>query len=188
MNPVLNSSVDMGWQTPESFLELVRAVKPIAFDPCTVSSNPTKAAFYCPHDEGYNSLEVNWAEALWWKDLPKGLTFVNPPYGDELPAWIEKVVTEARAGVEQILLVPSRTDTRWYAKAFLHASCTLHWAGRIQFLDAATGLPRMSKDKKTGKLVKQSAAFPSVVFYYGPDVADFTNAFAGKGIFCRPGY
>jgi hypothetical protein len=179
----------MGWQTPESYLELVRKVGPILFDPCTVSSNPTKAAYYVPHDKGANALAflVSWAKHVQSFRLQghQGLTFVNPPYGDALPGWTEKVLEETAQGLEVVFLVPARPDTRWHNRALHEADCTLFHGKRIQFLDAATGKPRMTQCKKTGKWTKNSAAFPSSTFYFGPNVDKFRAAFAGQGTFVK---
>jgi hypothetical protein len=186
MQEVLISSKDMGWQTPPEFLDLVRKVGPIALDPCTTIKNPTGARrFATPEAEptgddgffltypfgvvGLNGLGFPWR--VWTQN--HGLAFVNPPYGRALPGWIDKCIEEARLGAEIILLVPARTDTKWFQRVYPRADVTLLWSGRIKFIDAATG--------RQG----DAAAFPSAVFYFGTRVGSFERAFTGRGLFVR---
>lgn len=170
MNPKLNSSVKMDWQTPDSFLALVRQVDPISLDPCTTAENPTGAATWCtgllmrmtnPQSVIDDGLSIPWGAAG-----GGGLVYVNPPYGRELPKWVEKCREEAIEGCEIILLVPARTDTKWWQSAYRSADMTLLWRGRIRFKGAESPAP-----------------FPSAVFYFGPRAELFRDVFDGKGLF-----
>lgn len=66
--------------------------------------------------------------------------FVNPPYSDILP-WMEKAALEARAGKVVVLLVPSRTDTRWWHEYAMKAKEIRFIRGRLKFGNATTGAP-----------------------------------------------
>jgi hypothetical protein len=161
VHAALNSSVKMDWQTPDSLLELVRKVGPIALDPCTVSDNPTQARAICtPANDG---LQVEWSRVT--RTWP-GLVYVNPPYGRELHKWIAKCVVEGRDGAEIVLLTPARTDTNWTHMAATSAQVTLFWKGRLKFKGA-----------------KDAAPFPSALFYWGPRHERFREVFAGRGLF-----
>lgn len=99
------------------------------------------------------------------------LVYVNPPYGDALPLWSQKITAEARAGLEIVALVPARTDTAWFNTLYSACSDLLLWRGRLTFLGA-----------------KHPAPFPSAVFYFGVRsraTVSFEAAFAGKGIFTQ---
>ena len=152
MNASLLSSVDMGWQTPQSELAYVRRVGPIGLDPCTTRDNPVGAPSYfaLPND----------GLILEWTGL--GLVFVNPPYGRELPAWINKCTISAEAGVEIIALVPARTDTRWWHGMTPDAICFRK--GRIRFVGAPS-----------------SAPFPSAYVYWGQNPSEFKDVFIDIG-------
>ena len=81
----------MDWRTPEEYLDLVRAVGPIALDPATHISNPTKAeTFFAPFDgslpEVGQILGSCGLRAAWPRS---GLAFINPPYGPHLSGPIE---------------------------------------------------------------------------------------------------
>ncbi len=152
MNKALNSSVKMDWQTPENVLELVRQVGPIALDPCTSAENPTGAVlFFTEEDDGLSQ--------PWTKAAP-GLVFVNPPYGRALPKWAGKCIQEAELGAEIILLVPSRTDTRWWHKAANATTCCAFWKGRMTFKGAPSTAP-----------------FPTCLFYFGKRWERFNEVF-----------
>jgi hypothetical protein len=168
VNPALNASVKMDWQTPESFLELVRKVGPIALDPCTVPENPTGASVWCtgklrqmtnPPRTIDDGLDAPWA--MW---SVGGLVYVNPPYGRALPKWVDKCIAEAERGAEIILLVPARPDTKWFRRLFQSATGVLFWSGRIRFRGATAGAP-----------------FPSLVAHWGPNHARFREVFGPFG-------
>lgn len=159
MDACLNSSKRMDWQTPDNVLELVRKIAPVALDPCTTADNPCGASKFL-HQEG---LFVHW-EPLTPADPFAGLVYVNPPYGRELKHWIEKCCNEGSLGCHIILLVPSRTDTAWYDRAISSANAVCDWRGRLRF-----------------KGSKDSAPFPSVLFYWGPSPHLFCHVFQDHG-------
>jgi hypothetical protein len=43
-----------------------------------------------------------------------GVVFCNPPYGREIGKWTRKAVEQAAQGKTIVLLIPSRTDTKWW--------------------------------------------------------------------------
>ncbi|BAU13772.1 hypothetical protein LEP3755_43130 [Leptolyngbya sp. NIES-3755] len=92
-----------------------------------------------------------------------GKVFVNPPYGNALKDWANKVAIEYESGnAQQILfLVPSRTDTQWYKRLSEYPRCNIH--GRLKFLNA----------KNKGN----AAPFPSVLFYLGKRKSRFREYF-----------
>lgn len=146
LNDSLLSSVKHDWCTPPLVLDRVRRVGPIALDPCTSPANP------CGAEASYS---LHGLSLPWW-----GLAFVNPPYGRELVKWADKVVEEAARGIEIIMLVPSRTDTRWWGHAFEAAQACALWRGRITFVGAPSAAP-----------------FPSCLFYFGARRRRFSLAF-----------
>lgn len=152
MNPALHSSKDHTWQTPDEVLERVRQLGRISLDPCTTKANPTNAAAFC----ATRGRGLSWHASA----IGDGPCFVNPPYGRDLPLWVDKAIEEAAHGLEIILLVPARTDTQWFDRA-LHSSQALAlWRGRITFKGADAGAP-----------------FPSALFYWGRRRWDFARAF-----------
>lgn len=146
----LMSSVKHDWCTPPLVLERVRRLAPIGLDPCTTRENP------CGAESIYliNGLDLPWTDY--------GLVYVNPPYGRTLPLWAHKAVKEASNGAEIVMLVPARTDTRWWGLAYDACQSVALWKGRLTFVGAPAPAP-----------------FPSCLFYYGPDRRKFGQAFRG---------
>lgn len=79
-------------------------------------------------------------------------TFLNPPYGDELPLWLEACVRQAQQGCSVVALVPARLDTAWWCDAEDAAHEQRRIRGRIKF--------------KGGK---SCAPFPSAVLVFRPE-------------------
>lgn len=66
--------------------------------------------------------------------------FVNPPYS-EIGPWMEKAVLEHTAGKIVVMLVPSRTDTRWWHNHAMLASEIRFVKGRLKFGGAKHNAP-----------------------------------------------
>lgn len=84
------SSMTDEWRTPASLYERLNKEFHFDFDPC-------------PIDAKFDGLQVNWG----------AVNFVNPPYS-QIAKWIEKAYREFKKGKVVVLLIPSRTDTRWW--------------------------------------------------------------------------
>lgn len=153
----LMSSEKMDWRTPEILLALVRGMGTIGLDPCA-DENPEH------HFAAYNLTEADDGLEHSWDAYGGSLVYVNPPYGRVLPAWIDYCNEFGEEGVEIILLVPSRTDTRWFRSATEAADARCLWHGRLTFQGA-----------------EHSAPFPSAVFYYGQDPWLFCSVFQDVG-------
>ena len=157
---VLHSSEKMDWRTPSDVLDLVRGVGIIGLDPCaTLDKKHHFAAFNLTEDD--DGLEHDWSTYVG----EDALVFVNPPYGRALPHWVEMCATEAEScDIEIVLLVPSRTDTRWFRLASESADARCLWYGRLRFEDAPS-----------------SAPFPSACFYWGPSPYLFASIWSDAG-------
>jgi phage N-6-adenine-methyltransferase len=114
----------------------------IELDPCTVASNPCGAeTFYTPDDDGI--LQLWNAQRI----------YINPPYGKTIRHWVYKGLEVARSGAKVIMLVPGRTDARWFQEALLNAASALLFAGRLKFHSTLNG-------------DETDAPFPSVALAY----------------------
>jgi DNA N-6-adenine-methyltransferase (Dam) len=82
-----------------------------------------------------------------------GRVFMNPPYGSEVPKWVERLLESHKSGevTEAIALLAARTDTRWFNALDEWPVCFV--TGRLSFLGANT--------------TSGSAMFPSAIFYLG---------------------
>lgn len=144
------------YETPQWLVERIRTAfgGTIDLDPCTTLKNPVGATrFYAPPDDGI---------ALPWHSER---IYVNPPYGRTIRHWAQKAIQEAWA-CQVILLVPARTDARWFQELAREANRVIFIAGRIQFVTG--GAPG-------------NAPFPSALVGLNHDLA----ALADLGWYCR---
>jgi hypothetical protein len=107
-----------------------------------------------------NGLDKPWAGNVW----------LNPPYAQPAIAhFADKMVSEWERGevTGAIVLTHNYTDTAWFQKLARAASAICFTRGRVRFVSP------------TGELAAptQGQAF----FYFGHDVAAFTEGFADVG-------
>lgn len=145
--------------TPRHIVERVLRlwdVERITLDPCSPTDDPTTAPVPAEsyYTEATDGLVHEWS----------GLVYMNPPYGDEIEAWVRKLVTEYDAlNVEEaVALVPARTDTGWFDLLWQFPICFVR--GRLKFGDATN-----------------SAPFPSAIVYLGSNPRGFRAAFGAIG-------
>ena len=155
---VMGSSASPEWYTPAHIAALVVDVFDVVdVDPCWHPDSPVRARItYTAEDDG---LARPWL----------GRVYLNPPYGRAIDGWIEKLVTEHKAGnvTEAVALVPARVDTAWFRRLDAYPRCFV--SGRLRFANA-----------------DHPAPFPSAIVYLGPNVERFYRAFADLGgIFVR---
>lgn len=117
LNRVIFSSASNEWHTPADTYRDLDNEFHFSDDPCPLGGN-------------VNGLMREWQSPC----------FVNPPYS-EIGRWMEKAMLEWNAGKTIVLLVPSRTDTRWWHKFAMKASEIRFIRGRLKFGGATTGAP-----------------------------------------------
>lgn len=154
INAGMFTSATPEWYTPRHIIDRVLRVfgGEIDLDPCSNSADPGEANV--PANDYYTALTDGLAQQ--WH----GRVYMNPPYGDEVSQWVARL-TEAYEGGEideAIALLPARTDTNWFRPLGDHVIAFIR--GRLRFSGA-----------------ENSAPFPSVVVYLGPDRDGFTKAF-----------
>ena len=129
------SSNRMDWKTPP---EVVLGASAWAWGQGQVPDIDAAAAdsdaavvprFICPEQD---ALSQDWPGKVW----------LNPPYGGQLSRWIEKAYEESTKDASVLMLIPSRTDTRWFQRiVWPTASKLLFLGGRIKFLGAPSSAP-----------------------------------------------
>jgi|ERR1035437_2232042 hypothetical protein len=118
MNRALFTSARGDWKTPKAVYQTLDAEFHFDFDPC-----PSKPTF--------NGLEIQWGD----------VNFVNPPYGREIGKWISKAYSQYREGKIVVLLIPSRTDTKWWHEYIMKAQEIRFIKGRLKFDDQENSAP-----------------------------------------------
>jgi len=143
------------WYTPDDIINRVlKTFETIDLDPCSNShlTPCIPAAKHFTKDD--NGLSKKW----------HGRIYMNPPYGREIKAWVEKLISEYLQGniIEAIALLPARIDTQWFNLLTEYPWCGIR--GRLKF----SGW-------------KDAAPFPSCVFYLGNSPSAFFVAFRDMG-------
>lgn len=135
---VMFSSKRMDWGTPQKFFDELDGEFHFTLDPCASDENAKCKHYYTKEDDG---LVQDWSGET---------VFCNPPYGRELPKWIEKCYHEGqKENTTVVMLIPARTDTRAFHDYIYHKAEIRFVKGRLKFGDG-----------------KNSAPFPSMVVVY----------------------
>ena len=139
---VLFSSGNDSWSTPRQIFDDLDKEFKFDFDPCPLNTNPKLTGTLFDTDdspEPFDGLIEEWGES----------NFVNPPYSD-ITAWMYKADIEWKKGKKIVLLVPSRTDTKWFHKYCLPNAKEIRFCkGRLKF-----------------GFSKNSAPFPSMIIIF----------------------
>ena len=78
-----------------------------------------------------------------YQNLGGGGVWCNPPYGREISSWVRKAYEESQKEYNSfvLMLLPARTDTRWWWE-YVQGKPTLFFIkGRVKFGDHNVGAP-----------------------------------------------
>lgn len=120
-NRALLSSFKQDWKTPKKIYEELNKEFHFDFDPCP---SDIKVNW------NNNGLSIDWGNS----------NFVNPPY-KEINKWISKAYKEWKKGKTIVLLIPSRTDTKWWHEFIMQATEIRFIKGRLKFEGAKNSAP-----------------------------------------------
>ena len=122
MNKVLFSSATDQWATPQDFFDELNAEFHFDLDPCADETNHKTEKYYTKEDDG---LSQDWSGQR---------VFCNPPYGRKIGDWVEKAFREGtKDNTIVVLLIPARTDTKYFHDYILHRSEVRFVKGRLKF-------------------------------------------------------
>jgi phage N-6-adenine-methyltransferase len=127
------------WSTPQDLFDALHAEFGFTLDTCATAENAKCPQFF---DRRRDGLSQPWT----------GVCFCNPPFGRALSRWVRKAYESARAGATVVMLIPARTDTRYWHSYVTKAAEVRFLKGRVKFGGAAAGAP-----------------FPSAVVVFRPD-------------------
>lgn len=110
------------WETPQSLFDQLDEEFHFILDAASSDQNAKCEHHYTAENSG---LEHSW----------EGETvFCNPPYGRNIGDWIRKASQEAsKPDTLVVLLVPARTDTRWFQNHILHRAEVRFLPGRLKY-------------------------------------------------------
>lgn len=121
------SSASGNWETPPELFGDLNAIFQFTLDAAASKENAKCEAYF---DEGANALARDWPGRVW----------LNPPYGREIGAWMEKAYRESKKGSLVVCLVPVRSDAGWWHEWATRGRVFL-LKGRLQFGGAPTNAP-----------------------------------------------
>lgn len=107
MNNILFSKKSDNWRTPKIIYDAY--MNNNYFDPC-------------PYESNFDGLSIEWKEK----------NFVNPPYS-QISKWVNKSIEEHKKGKEIVLLIPARTDTKYFRKIVNYGAIIRFITGRLHF-------------------------------------------------------
>jgi len=68
--------------------------------------------------------------------------FCNPPYGKEIGKWVEKCYLESqKPNTMCVMLIPARTDTKWFHEFIYNKAETRFLKGRLKFGNSTNSAP-----------------------------------------------
>ena len=137
-----HSSERDDWETPRDVFERCDEVWHFELDAASNDKNALCERHFTKEQDG---LKQEWGGVRVW---------CNPPYGREIGKWVEKAWHESHEnGAIVVMLLPARTDTRWFHDYCAKADEIALLRGRLKF---------------TLNGVEQSSApFPSMLVRFG---------------------
>ena len=143
------SSKSDEWETPQDLFNSLNDEFHFTLDPCSTHENHKCDKYYTQEDDG---LSKDWAGET---------VFCNPPYGRSIGKWVEKCYKESLKGSTVVMLIPSRTDTKWFHKYIYNKAEIRFLKGRLKFINRA--LPSWNEQ---GNYKLSPAPFPSMVVVF----------------------
>lgn len=129
LNVGMMSSNSAEWATPLAFYEELNKEFGFTLDPCSTTENHKCDKYFTKEDDGLS------------KDWSGETVFCNPPYGRELPKWVEKCHTESQKGATCVMLIPARTDTSYFHN-YIYGKHEIRFIkGRLHFNESKQGAP-----------------------------------------------
>lgn len=129
------------WETPQDFFDKLSGEFEFELDACALPENAKCAKYYTPEMDG---LSQPWTGSVW----------CNPPYGRQIGKWVAKAAQSADEGATVVMLLPARTDTRWFHQYIYGRAEIRFMPGRLKFGGS-----------------KNNAPFPNMVCVFHPEEA-----------------
>ena len=113
------------WATPQDFFDKLDEEFHFDLDVCATPENAKCEKYFTKDDDG---LSQQWG----------GVVYCNPPYGREIGKWVKKC---SEYEGESVMLLPARTDTRWFHDYIYDKAEVRFIKGRLKFNDGKNPAP-----------------------------------------------
>ena len=140
---VMFSSEKDDWETPQCFFDELNKEFDFTLDPCSDDENYKVAKHFTKEMDG---LSLDWGGEI---------VFCNPPYGKEIGKWVRKAHETWKNAWNYkyktiiVMLLPARTDTKWFHEYIYNKAEIRFVKGRLKFGGC-----------------KNSAPFPSMIVIF----------------------
>lgn len=124
---MFSSKTDL-WETPQYFFDKLDDEFHFTLDACALPENAKCEKYYTPKDDG---LSMPWDGVVW----------CNPPYGRNIGEWVKKGFNESLNGNTVVMLLPARTDTKWFHDYIYEKADIRFVKGRLKFGNSKFGAP-----------------------------------------------
>ena len=139
---VLYKSDSDEWGTPQEFFDSLDNEFHFTLDPCATEDNHKCKKYFTKEQNG---LKQNWGGHN---------VFCNPPYS-EISEWVKKSYKEGQTDhTVVVLLIPARTDTKYFHDFIYHRAEIRFVKGRLKF------------NNYNNSNNSNSAPFPSMLVIY----------------------
>ena len=127
---VLYSSKEEKWATPQDFFDKLNDEFHFTLDAAASPDNAKCANYFTEEQDG---LAQSWEGHTVW---------CNPPYCRKTGLWVKKAYEEhQRTGCTVVMLLPSRTDVRWFHDYILGKAEIRFIKGRLKFGGSKNSAP-----------------------------------------------
>lgn len=116
------------WATPQELFERLNEEFNFTLDVCALPENAKCDNYYTP--------EQDWLSMPW-----RGVCWCNPPYGREIGKWVKRAFFASVYGATVVMLLPARTDTKWFHKYIYNKAEIRFVEGRLRFGGAIHNAP-----------------------------------------------
>lgn len=138
---MFSSKTDL-WATPKDFFDQLDAEFGFTLDACALPENAKCKTYYTPEQDG---LAQPWEGVVW----------CNLPTVGRSGSGSRRLTTRPRGGGLVVMLLPARTDTKWFHDYIYQQTEIRFVKGRLKFGDS-----------------KNAAPFPSMVCVFNGGVTD----------------
>ena len=116
---MFSSKTDL-WETPQTFFDELNQEFGFTLDACAVPDNAKCERYYTPEQDG---LSQPWDGVVW----------CNPPYGRDVGEWVQRGLMASKDGATVVMLLPARTDTKWFHD-YIYGKAEIRFVrGRLKF-------------------------------------------------------
>lgn len=128
MDKVMFSSASDEWATPQDFFDKLNEEFGFTLDPCANAENHKCDKYFTKEQNG---LVQEWGTER---------VYCNPPYGRGIGEWVAKC---SRHRGLAVMLIPARTDTKWFHEyVYQKLNVEIRFVrGRLKFSNSSNSAP-----------------------------------------------